>query len=166
MTDGCDISIEIALRWTPLDFSDDKSTLVQVMAWCRQATSHCMNQCWPRSLPPYGVTRPQCVKISLGWMPYMATDPSGPFYSHGLTLILAWISNYMPRKVWDEITYPFLNFNSCTVEVKEWISNFIPHITMDVITFLWWNKKLIMLVKGANGNILLLGWLITHLKFD
>ena len=26
-----------------------------------------------------------------------------------LTLIPAWIDNYMPRKVWDEITYPFLN---------------------------------------------------------
>ena len=26
----------------------------------------------------------------------------------------AWISNHMPSKVWDQITYPFLNFNSCT----------------------------------------------------
>ena len=39
--------------------TDDKSTLVQVMAWCRQATSHYVNQCWPRSPTPYGVTRPQ-----------------------------------------------------------------------------------------------------------
>ena len=42
--------------------SDDKSTLVQVMAWCRQATSHYLSQCWPRSLSPYDVTRPQWVK--------------------------------------------------------------------------------------------------------
>ena len=42
---------------------------------------------------------------------------SGPFNKHGLTLILVWISNYMLRKVLDEITYPFLNFNGCTVEV-------------------------------------------------
>ena len=61
MIDGCDISSEIAIRWTSLDLSDDKSTLVQVLAWCRQATSHYLNQCWPRSLPPYGVTRPQWV---------------------------------------------------------------------------------------------------------
>ena len=33
------------------------------------------------------------------------------------TLILACISNRMPSKVWDEITYPFLNFNGATVEV-------------------------------------------------
>ena len=39
----------------------------------------------------------------------------------------------MPNKVWDEITYPFLNFNGCTVEVQEWISNFISHFIMDVI---------------------------------
>ena len=42
---------------------------------------------------------------------------SGPFYYHGLTLIPPWISNYSHYNVWDEITYPFLNFNSATVEV-------------------------------------------------
>ena len=50
-----------------------------------------------------------------------------PFYKHGLTLIPAWISNHMPSKVWEEIIYPFPNFNGCTVEVWEWISNFNPH---------------------------------------
>ena len=34
-----------------------------------------------------------------------------------LTLIPAWISNHKPSNVWDEITYPFLNFNGATVEV-------------------------------------------------
>ena len=57
------ISYEIALRWMPLNLSDEKSTLVQVMAWCRQATSHYLNQCWPRSPTPYGVIRPQWVNI-------------------------------------------------------------------------------------------------------
>ena len=41
----------------------------------------------------------------------------GHVNKHGLTLIPAWISNDMLSKVWDEITYPFLNFNGCTVEV-------------------------------------------------
>ena len=31
----------------------------------------------------------------------------GRFYLHGLTLIPAWISNYIHYKLWDEITYPF-----------------------------------------------------------
>ena len=34
------------IRWIPHDLTDDKSTLVQVMAWCRQATSHYLSQCW------------------------------------------------------------------------------------------------------------------------
>ena len=40
VTDGCDISSEIALRWTSRYLNDDKPRLVQVMAWCCQATSH------------------------------------------------------------------------------------------------------------------------------
>ena len=48
-----------ALQWMPQDLTDDKSTLVQVMAWCLQASSHYLSQCWPRSLLPNGVTRPQ-----------------------------------------------------------------------------------------------------------
>ena len=54
-------SCETALRSMPQNPSDDKSTLVQVMAWCRQAASHYLSQCCPRSLSPYGVTRPQWV---------------------------------------------------------------------------------------------------------
>ena len=48
----------------PQNLTDDKSTLVQVMAWCHQATSHYLNQCWPRYSTPYGVTRSQWVKSS------------------------------------------------------------------------------------------------------
>ena len=63
MNGGWDISYEIALRWMQLDLSDDKSTLVQVMDWCRQATSHYLSQCWPRSMSSNGVTRPQWVNF-------------------------------------------------------------------------------------------------------
>ena len=59
VTDGWGISGKIALRWMPLDLTDDKSTLVQVMAWCRQATSQYLIQCWPRFKSPYGITRPK-----------------------------------------------------------------------------------------------------------
>ena len=38
--------------------------------------------------------------------------------------------------MWDEITYPFPNFNNgVTVENWERISNFIPHFTGRVITY-------------------------------
>ena len=57
------------------NLTDDKSTLVQVMAWCRQASSHYLNQCWPKSPTPYGITRLQWVKyVSSG-----STRPVGPF---------------------------------------------------------------------------------------
>ena len=66
--DGWGISCELSLRWMSLDLTDDKSTLVQVMAWCRQATSHYLSQWWPRFLSPNGVTRPQWVKGY--WVPF------------------------------------------------------------------------------------------------
>ena len=51
--------------WMPWDLTDDMSTLVQVMAWRRQASSHHLSQYWLSSLSPYGVTRPQRVKRPL-----------------------------------------------------------------------------------------------------
>ena len=59
----------------------------------------------------------------------------------------------MPGKVWDELTYPFLSFNGCTVEVYEWLSNFIQHSMMDVIylSMLW--LELIHVSKGATYDI-------------
>ena len=41
------ICCEIALIWMSLDFTDDQSTLVQVMACCHQATSHYLSRCCP-----------------------------------------------------------------------------------------------------------------------
>ena len=38
--DGWGISCEIALIWMSLDFTDNQSALVQVMAWCCQTASH------------------------------------------------------------------------------------------------------------------------------
>ena len=68
MIDSEHIISEIALRRMSLDLTDDEPTLAQVMAWCRQATSHYLSQCWPRSLSPYDVTRPQSVKaVWVAW---------------------------------------------------------------------------------------------------
>ena len=41
-----------------------KSTLIQVMAWCRQAASHHLNRCWSKSLSPNDVTGPQSFKLT------------------------------------------------------------------------------------------------------
>ena len=96
-----------------VNHTDDKSTLVQVMAWCRQATSHYLSQCWPRSLTPYGITRPQWVNTGphcmsvlievMAWccqarshyfkqcctgtmFPYGITGPQGDFFINTLRL--------------------------------------------------------------------------------
>ena len=48
MNDIWNISCENACSEMPQGLIDDKSTLVQVMAWCHQATSLYQNQWWPR----------------------------------------------------------------------------------------------------------------------
>ena len=50
VTDGWGIFCELALLWMSLDLTDNKPTLVQVMACCHQATSRYLSHCWPRSL--------------------------------------------------------------------------------------------------------------------
>ena len=55
-------------------------------------------------------------------------------------LLLTWLNlnasiNHMLGEVWNEITYPFPNFNSGTVEAWEWLTNFIPHIIKDIVVY-------------------------------
>ena len=50
-------------RCIPENTFDEKWTLVQVTARYRQVTSHYLNHSRPRFMSPYGVTRPQCVKL-------------------------------------------------------------------------------------------------------
>ena len=57
--------------------------------------------------------------------------------------------------MWNEITYPFPNSNSVTVEVWEWISNFIPHFIGHSITYACWDYSSTMLVKGASCGTLI-----------
>ena len=54
-------SRDIGPRWVLQNPTDDRLTLVQAIAWCRQVTSHYLSQCWPQSMSPYDVTRRQWV---------------------------------------------------------------------------------------------------------
>ena len=47
---------------------------------------------------------------------YQPFNSWGPFYWHGLILILAWLNEYIHYNVWDEITYPFPHLSGRTVE--------------------------------------------------
>ena len=66
----------------------------------------------------------------------------------------------------DYITYPFPNFNGCTVEVWEWTSNFIPHrwtgswSVCEGVTlchgslFTWWPFSLASWLGWIQNNII------------
>ena len=85
-------SCETALKWMSQNNFDDKSTLVQVIAWCCQATSHYLSQCWPRSISPHDVTRPQWVNLR-----------TAAIY-HEISLPI-WVSNMGPAlKAYDTIS--------------------------------------------------------------
>ena len=73
-------------------------THMQVMYIAKRSTFCCVTTTYTMGLMPNSTIR-------------------GPFYKYGLTLIPAWISNYIHYNVWDEITYPFLNFSGATVGV-------------------------------------------------
>ena len=102
MIDGWCISCKNALRWLSLDLTDDKSTLVQVMAWCRQATSHYLSQCWPRSMSPHGITRPQWVN-TLEMYRTVFYFSTGDYFYHQLPIkplpVVGDFGNIMPIKV-------------------------------------------------------------------
>ena len=101
------------LLWSTASYTDASIPVIS-----HEVGNHCVMWDW---LQPElywhqsGLETQPGIQPSLWWLNMITY--SGPIYLHRLTLITARISNYMPRKVWDEITYSFLNFNSCTVEV-------------------------------------------------
>ena len=67
--DGWGISCEIALIWMSQDFTNDQSTLVQVMAWCRQAHMYLLQWCHN------GVMVSQITSVSIiYWTVWSGTD--------------------------------------------------------------------------------------------
>ena len=124
--DGWGISCELALRWMSLDLTDDKSTLVQVMAWCRQATSHYLSQCWLRSLSPYGVTRPQWVNclwngsLSILYIPVVVAVSWQPFlHLSAVSWGLFWTGVHRRPWKWHGIIIIPLNLLHCFQETNK-----------------------------------------------
>ena len=70
------------------------------------------------------------------------------------TFIPAGISNHMSSQVWDQITYPFPNFNGIT-EVWEWISNFTPQFYNGCNYLSILGSKLIHVSKRILGSKLI-----------
>ena len=61
---------------------------------------------------PLSLCNAFAIRLVNDWTPnyvvHQYISPGAPFYLRGLTLIPAWINNYIHYKVWDEIT--------CTVQ--------------------------------------------------
>ena len=62
----------VVFRGMVQDFTCNKSTLVQVMAWCLMAPSHYLNQCWLR-LCSSGIVSTMCMLLGIS--------------SHGIDLV-------------------------------------------------------------------------------
>ena len=85
----------------------------QIMTWRRTGGKHYLPQRWTSIYASFDLG--ECNEIwRFAWW-----SPIGPFYWHGLTIIPAWISNYIYYEVWDEITYPLWNFNGVNGETVE-----------------------------------------------
>ena len=84
-------------NWSHLNVNDfdDKSTLVQAMAWCLQATSHYLSQCSARSMASYGITWPQLVKIGLSPLDLVTIYSSENWVIIGLGNCLSPNSHYL-----------------------------------------------------------------------
>ena len=79
------------------------------MAWCHQVTSQYLNQCWPRSLSPYDITRPPWVNhltVSYGdrrhTLLHMAVT-FGPWLMPILCIYRHYPMSYLfrPHRKWD-----------------------------------------------------------------
>ena len=95
--DGWGIHCEIALIWMSPDFTDDQSTLVQVMAWCRLATNHYLSDRFQTSQSlQMGLNMVQCSKCivkNVAIRPHILVcivlfTPAGLWYS-------VWWSGYL-----------------------------------------------------------------------
>ena len=75
-----------------------------LMGWCRWATGHYLNQCWPWSQMPYDVIRPQWVKTFLD----LRTR---------LCLFLSFCQSICPICIPYTQTSPYNNQNTCLLHL-------------------------------------------------
>ena len=147
MVDGWGISCEIGLMGLSLELTDDKSTSVQVMAGCHQATSHYLSQYWPISMSSYGITWLKWVKwIScwfiacrnhLLWTMYMLVLPLGAM------IMLSGYQDLLACKRESVLIWPVLIYEGFHLQFSQ-----ITHLFNNLITFffnslglsdtIWW----------------------------
>ena len=106
--------------------TNEQSTLVQVMVWCRQATGHYLSWCWPRSLSLYDTTRPHWVndKIRRNVLCLVFYEMCWHF----------WLAAEMCQAFWlVAACWPFI-IDGWLIHEEKWMKN-VPHFCG------WWMEK-------------------------
>ena len=124
-----------------------KSTLLQVMVLCCQATRHCLSQSWPRCMPPYSGTRPQWAEflhvlvanlmsliaslVTTSWM-HQSNNRLTDIY--GLFLFL-----WLLYSIWNKTYYYYYNKKNIFIATGSYVmSKFMFHTltAMDMVTYI------------------------------
>ena len=103
-----------------ITYRSSNGTKYDILHFVRGFSHHQWLTIWAQSMAGIKISqRHQCLFFRWGWestsrilssLSIMYTkDVLGPVYQHGLTLIIARISNRMPCRVCDEVTYPLPN---------------------------------------------------------
>ena len=129
---------EIALRWMLQIICNEKSILVQVMAWCYQATSHNLSQYCPRFMLPFGAIRPQRVKDA-----HRSALLCGNIYIFGIYVF----GRFMWSRQQTHLTNPTLhetNIPQCTIcnTMHNFVTEMCTDMCTDMCTFLLHNCAL------------------------
>ena len=92
-----------------LDFTDEKSTLVEVMAWCRQAGSHYLSQYCCLTAPSHYLSQYCCLTAPSHYLSQYWPSSMSP-YGHSVLTHCGWYK----ASVDDIFRFIFLNENCCT----------------------------------------------------
>ena len=119
------------------------------MAWCRQATSHYLRQGWPRSMSPYGVTRPQWVTLTMRVTDYSVQTTSISLLMPWLIVLpghhIDWARQVCPCLWWEKIsttcTFPmWRNAIKCSLHI------YVSSKKIQQVKLWWWEAFLLPFV--------------------
>ena len=116
------------------------------MAWCRQAPSHYLSQCWPRSMSPNGITMPQWVKKIIFFYQFDNKH-------HWFAILILLLNNYQSDKItpflslWQMITY-HKQFNNQMILLAQKYLKKLSFYLAHCVTWVW--RVIIILIKLLN----------------
>ena len=120
------------------------------MAWCRQATSHYLNQCWPSSMLPYDVSRGyhinEWVNLSSNWslnptviIPPLQRSWKGVYWYHLVRLsVCPSVDKIVSALYLQEYSSDPFHIRTSYQATSEGVSRVMPIIHLDS-NLSWWH---------------------------